>query len=258
MKITFIVIILISMMSLFAQDDITPPFKKVWTFSSEEQLEQFIVVDDVIYYAAFDSYGAVDLATGKSIWSKNIPEEGSGSVFAYDDKNLYMSAGKYKLFAYDRTTFKELWSLPKKNYAGPMVLYSNTLFCSLHCGILSAINIDTHSIVWEIDMRSRATKDVKNEEYPTFHEMQVLDDRLIVTMYTGDMFVIDSKNGSILWQYKVCEKDETKCPSISGFAHDGEKIYLATSKQNLIVLQLNNGKKLFQADTEDDLGRISV
>ena len=119
--------------------EIRPPFRKLWQFNTKGQIERFIIADAAVCFGAMDSYGAVDLATGKSLWVRDVPDSCFSSDVAYDGTVLFVGVGKGKLVACEPRTGRVLWDVPMTSYAYPMTVHNNVLLCQLDEGELTAL-----------------------------------------------------------------------------------------------------------------------
>src|SRR5207245_6828924 len=94
-----------------APPPIHPPFKRLWAAPVRDQLQQSIVAGSTIYYRTNWAYGALDLATGKSLWQSPFANSINGSSIAYDGRTLYVAMRGQKLLACATGTGQVIWSL---------------------------------------------------------------------------------------------------------------------------------------------------
>jgi len=134
---------------------IHPPFVKTWEFRAHAQFENYIKSQDVVYFGTYDSYGAVDLRTGRRLWETTLPESVSGVHVAFDGKTLFAAAGQWKLVACEPKTGKARWSLPLKGYSGPMVVAGGVLYCEIKDGVLTALDTRTRKSRWSLNLEPR-------------------------------------------------------------------------------------------------------
>jgi len=251
-----------------AQGTLRPPFRKLWSFNAEAQIDSFVVTELVVFFGAYDCYGAVDLATGRLLWSVS-PSQGLMSPYhsdthvAYDGDTLYVAIGRQKLAAYEAQTGKERWSLPMKGRGSrvgsgsEIGVYKGTVFCELEDGVLAAIDTTTRVQRWATKLRVKslvqcwATKlNVKwlFGEETSDGRMSVKpfvdDDSLFVGTYAGQVLSLDPQTGQVRWRHVVAEGEHHRW--VSGIAADRQRLYCTTAGGELVALNLGSGRILWR------------
>ncbi len=223
-----------------AEGTLRPPFKKLWSFKTEDQVDSFLVTDLAVFFGTFHCYGAVDLATGRLLWQAPIPKKHFGAHVAYDGDTLYVAIGLQKLGAYEPQTGEELWSLPMKDYASEIAACDGTVFCELEAGVLSAIDTRTRVQRW-------ATKlsDVRMSVRPF-----VNGDSLLVVTYAGQVLSLDPETGRVRWRQAVVEGEEYW---VSGIVADRERLYCTTRSGELVALDLGSGRPLWRFAAQEGI-----
>jgi outer membrane protein assembly factor BamB len=223
-----------------------PPFVKTWEYDAHEldQFESFQVVEDTIYYGSFDHYGALNLATGKVLWEKAIPEKAFGVEIACDGKTLYVAIGENNLIACQAQTGESLWSLPREGYSGPILLLGDILYCELNIGTLTALEAGTHKPLWNFDLGTPTRSKERFNEFGLANTLAASGGRLFIGTRTGEVICLNSKTGKIIWRYgPIADEKE---PSVPGLAVDSGHVYFGTTGGTLGALSITTGKRVWQ------------
>jgi alcohol dehydrogenase (cytochrome c) len=156
---------------------------------------------DRLFRGATDgSFFALDLRSGKILWSKSVldPEKGErftmapiaweGRVFVGDAVSDNGMAGR--VFAFDESTGRELWSTPTINAASwPKGAQTGG------GGMWSSFSLDAATGELFVPVANPA---------PDFDHKARPGDNL----YTNSVLVLDARNGRVLWHYQVTPNDE--------------------------------------------------
>jgi outer membrane protein assembly factor BamB len=171
---------------------VRPPFRKVWKYKGTELIElPPIVVDGRVYF--IDNAGlyvALDAATGKVIWKKQLSSLNASSP-AYDHGVLYsVSLEPGQALAVRARDGKVLWRKPLDSRAesSPLVVRGRMYFGD-EGGQLYALDTKDGSTVWQTGL----TGSIK--------AAPALDGGvLFVGDYGGNMNAIRASDGKLEWQ----------------------------------------------------------
>lgn len=217
-----------------------PPFVKAWEFQAHAQFENYVKSQDVVYFGTYDSYGAVDLRTGRRLWETTLPESVSGVHVAFDGKTLFAAAGQWKLVACEPKTGKARWSLPLKGYSGPMVAAGGVLYCELKDGVLTALDTRTRKSRWSLNLEPRPLPKKSMRNLGMSADPLIIEGRLFVGTNAGEVICLDPGTGKIRWRHSAgTSEDEI---GITGLAADANRVYFTTDSGELRALKIGSGK----------------
>jgi outer membrane protein assembly factor BamB len=199
-----------------AADSLQPGRRLAWSYRTEGTFltGSPIIVDGVVYAGTRDENGdgnsalhAVDLATGKRLWTRPIPSSVTGSVAAGDGR-IFVPSLRGSLFAVDARTGKLAWrhdpeAAPAPNnqraygYYSPTVVDGTVLwayqtrFGKASQGLLAALDTRTGDIRWEAPMTGATMSD---------GTPAVADGKVFVGNQTADRVIAyDLETGDRLW-----------------------------------------------------------
>jgi outer membrane protein assembly factor BamB len=234
---------------LSAQRSPHPPFKKLWGLEREEQVESFVISGGAIYFGAWGlrgaAYGAADLATGRRLWVKTVPDK-SGTNVADDGKALFVSIGEWKLLACDPRTGKQRWSMPLKGFGSPMAARGGLLFCQLQDGVMSAIDTRTHKPRWTCRLSQKPLTWTCGGKAATGISAVPLfaGGRMFVGTYGAEVLCLHPQTGRVQWRHAAKQTGQEK--SVTGIVADGGRVYFATDLGEVEALDINSGKRLWR------------
>ncbi len=223
---------------------LSPPFRKTWEFTTRGQIEHFVVADGEIYFGAMDSYGAVDLATGKRLWVKDVREPYFSSDIAFDGSVLFVGLGKGELISCQPKTGQVLWSLPMPSYAYPMTAHDGALLCLLREGELTALDTRTRKPRWTASL---SPKEQRTKPYLGIWIKPVVEsDCVIVATYANELLCLHLRDGRERWRYQFAE-------TVKGVATDRNRVYATVRNGELVALDSDSGTRLWCIAAEDDI-----
>ncbi|OGF65009.1 MAG: hypothetical protein A2Y62_14375 [Candidatus Fischerbacteria bacterium RBG_13_37_8] len=235
-----VIIILLCLSNVYTQDNSAPPLKKIWEFNNDEQFSHFIIRHNTLYYSTLNSFGAIDINTGSLLWKKQITEGYSGTYIASDERNLYVTTGDGRLIVYDINTFEQLWGRPIRTQIGSMAIIGNKLICIINDGILSAINTETHDLIWKADLKILARSKRAPKHLRMSIEPIIKQNSLIISTYTGEIMALNPATGIFQWHNKLCEPDE-RCWA-TGMTVSENKLFFTRNTGGIVALHFHNGR----------------
>ncbi|MHB1458631.1 MAG: PQQ-binding-like beta-propeller repeat protein [Armatimonadota bacterium] len=217
-----------------------PPFRKAWELSVGDTIIDAAFSKDAIYFGTYESYGAIDLKTGKFLWTRNFPKKYFGAHIACQGNILFVSIGEWRTLACDGRTGDELWSEPLKGYSGPMLASDRRLFCELPDGVLTIIDTQTFDVLWIMDLetgKKAGSRDLGIAGTPVIY-----DDRLFVGTFAGEVLCLNPQTGQIIWKHQITTGDE---PMITGISVDNDYVCYSLFQGPIVMLDINTGKQLW-------------
>ena len=211
-----------------------------------------IIVERNIVYVS-DNIGflyAYDYIRKKIIWAKNFKVPFRSNLKIVNDKlaaanqnnNLYIidknSGGNLKLIPTEETTIKN-------NFINNLSADEKNLYFLNTYGSLYSIEIDSKKINWFINLNQSLELNPSNL---FFGNQIVLENSKIVVSSNNFTYVLDSKNGSII--YKKNFSSLVK-PIINN-----DYLFLISKNNLLISMDLRNGKILFSHDLNDEISNF--
>jgi outer membrane protein assembly factor BamB len=227
------------------------PFKRLWGFTPRNWrhnfIDNFVVAGRTVYFGAYESYGAIDLATGRKLWEKSTPAYYKMARVAYDGASLYVAAQAWKLIACDPNTGKELWSMPGSSSPGQIVVGQGLVICQLNAGLLTAVDAKTHKPRWTRNLIGWFDRDdmVNGRVYVS---PAMIDGSLIVETYPAAVYRLDPQTGKTLWQHRL---GGAGSDTVVGVTADAHHVYFSSRSGELTALDLKSGKPVWTSDVDD-------
>jgi outer membrane protein assembly factor BamB len=168
--------------------------KLLWKIEATPPLTgRAAVADGIVYFGSADGriYG-VDVATGREVWGSGIVAQGAVEAQpTVADGRVLIGAGDSRVYALAADKGGEYWrhSTPDAIYARPLVI-SNTVFVASAGNTLSALNVVTGDLVWELDANS-ALRHAPAWADGTLYYVAAADPHL---------YAVDAATGNPLWQ----------------------------------------------------------
>jgi outer membrane protein assembly factor BamB len=169
--------------------------KLLWKIDATAPLTgRAAVADGIVYFGSADGriYG-VDIATGREVWGSGIAAQGAVEAQpTVTDGRVLIGAGDSRVYALAADKGGEYWrhSTPDAIYARPLVI-SDTVFVASAGNTLSALNVVTGDLVWELDANS-ALRHAPAWADGTLYYVAAADPHL---------YAVDAATGNPLWQF---------------------------------------------------------
>ena len=168
--------------------------KLLWKIDATPPLTgRAAVADGIVYFGSADGriYG-VDAATGQEVWGSGIVAQGAVEAQpTVVDGRVLIGAGDSRMYALAADKGGEYWrhSTPDAIYARPLVI-SDTVYVASAGNTLSALNVLTGDLTWELDAKS-ALRHTPAWADGTLYYVAAADPHL---------YAVDAATGNPLWQ----------------------------------------------------------
>ena len=222
--------------------------KLVFKFPTQGHIERPPVIHENIAYIGFGSFGigALDLKTNKLLWQKKAIKNGKLHVDAtpviYNDMlcsvSIYDFKGVFCLNPKDGNEIFDLkMALSPKSEVG---ISSDILFGYATEANMSDLKFNTESNFFIANLKDRKmVKEVKLRGYNFFAPIVIPDNKVFVTLSTGDLITISLTNGDITYVGEFPE------PFISNsFLVDGALCAIGIMGQELCYKPVKGGYAL--------------
>jgi len=167
-------------------------------FSNKKNI--LIIVDSIA------KYYAIDINNGNLLWSKNNSTPFNSQVKIYQNK-FFVIDSENIIRCYSIKTGKEIWSLEtdtsfiSSQKRLSLVIKNNTLYVNNSVGDVSAVNINSGSLIWQTPTQSSMI-------YEDTFSLQTSDltingNSLFFSNNRNEFFSIDSISGSLNWKQKI-------------------------------------------------------
>jgi outer membrane protein assembly factor BamB len=172
---------------------------------------------------------AIDAASGAVKWQYEIkgPIEQQPS---YADGVVYFTSGENRIYAVDADKGAWKWQYDReapdsftiRGYAAPLVWHGR-VYVGFSDGYLACLQAATGDVVWARSLAGDATRFMDVDSTPV-----VVGDTLYASSYSGGVYALDPKDGSIKWRFDVEGAGTVR-------VHRG-RVYFAAAKFGLYCL----------------------
>ena len=200
--------------------------------------DKLIVADNIA------KYYSVNLKSGELIWSKNNQYPFNSEIKVFKDKFFVIDFNN-TLRCYKIKDGSECWKLitessftvPNNKYS--LVIVDNLIIFNNSIGDITAVNIFSGSIIWQLPTQSRSSI---NQTYNYKSSKLVTDGKsLFFSNNKNEFYSIDLKTGSINWKNDI---NSSLTPIIFN-----EFIFTISNEGYLFVIQKNKGNIIRIKDT---------
>jgi outer membrane protein assembly factor BamB len=191
--------------SLYAFDAVSG--RILWRRGLEGGVSQprYVASEKTVYVGTLGGmFYALDATTGAERWSYRIkgPIE-SQPVWA--DGIVYFTSGENRVYALDARKGGWKWQYDReapetftiRGYGAPLVA-NGRVYVGFSDGYLACLSAGTGDVVWARPFGGDAVRFVDVDSTPLLH-----DGTLYISSYTGGVYALDPKDGSVRWRYEV-------------------------------------------------------
>jgi len=172
---------------------------------------------------------ALDIKTGKTIWSRPVagPVESAPSVY---EGKIYVGCNKGILYSLDAATGKPLWTYRTGgSIQGQPLTSGGRVFAGCSLQKFFALEADTGKLIWKRNVRGSIEGGAAG-----------MDDIVVVGTKLGAVYAFDERNGKTLWTYHGTGWVKSN-PTIYKGA-----VYVGSHYGFLTALDLRTGRRLWR------------
>ena len=151
-------------------------------------------------------YYALDIVTGKVIWSKNNIAPFNSQIKIYKDK-FFVVDFQNILRAYSIKDGKEIWNIKTNNSLIrsqkklSMVIVKDKIYFNNSSGDISSVNIESGELQWQ---RPTQSSFIFDEGYPLkTSDIIAHNENLYFSTNKNQFFALDIKTGIVNWEQKI-------------------------------------------------------
>lgn len=214
-----------------------PTFTQVWSIRLQTEIQSLGVGEQAVYFGTNDSFGALDQATGKKIWSKNLTSPQLGAFVAEGEGKVFASIGQGALWAYDAKTGKQAWMAKRDGFASPIAFYNQAVYAETSLGKFSALNPANGKPLWTADMAGASVS----------AKPMRIGRAILVGTKLGTVWAFDKDSGKPIWHF---DKKNAKTQSI---VLGEDRAYAFFDDGAVVALSLETGQKVWAFYTNNGL-----
>jgi len=214
----------------------TLEYKLEWAPAGEPLIE-----DGDIYVGGSDGrFHCLNIATGEEKWMRNL-QLMNFSRPAATDNVLVFQTGRDRVLALDRDTGEWVWEhqhLRAEDLAlrslAPPVIKDGRLFAGLSGGAVVSLEAETGKLLWKVvPFGDQKFRDV---DAP----LEVDEDTVFAVSAAGKTAALSRKTGRTYWMFER--------GGMAGAALEGDTLYLATDRAEMIAIDKVTGKEMWSTD----------
>ena len=223
-------------------------WKKNYYSKSEKKLKPILQFDNngkfLIVADNIAKYYMMDLVNGNLIWSKNNLAPFNSQIKIYKDKFFIVDFSN-TLRCFSLKDGNELWNIKTENSLIrsqkklSMVIVDNLVYFNNSIGDISAVNIDTAELLWQLPTQSSLI-------YEAAFSLETSDiitdsNSLFFSNNKNQLFSIDLSSGNFNWENKA---NSNLKPTLIG-----DYLFTISIEGYLMVIEKNSGNIIRVTDT---------
>lgn len=208
----------------------------VWASRVQSEITDVAIEENRAAFGTYESFGLIDLATGKRVWAASAGKDALGTRIAIGGRQVVVSIGMGPLTFRDAGTGKPLGTMTRKGYASPVAIDGATVYTELQVGTLAAIDLAARKTKWTYDLGREGDAAILS-----FPPRRAGNDLLVGTR-KGRLALLDIATGKPRWATEFGDN------AVSGVAWDYERIYAATARGWIAALGRNTGSVVWTHD----------
>ena len=192
--------------------------------------KRLIVADNI------SKYYALDIESGKVLWSKNNTAPFNSQIKIYKDK-FFIIDFENILRAYSIVDGREIWNIKTENSLVrsqkklSMVIIKDKIYFNNSLGDISAVEIESGELIWQIPTQSTLTYD---EGYSLKTSDIIADSQtLFFSNNKNEFYSLNIKTGGVNWKQKI--NSNLRPTLIDSY------IFTISLKGYLIIIEKNSG-----------------
>jgi outer membrane protein assembly factor BamB len=215
---------------------------ELWTFKTEYPvLGAPLIVGDRVYIATDRAVHALDVKSGKLIWTSRTAEEAASFLTgapAYEDGVIYANAGKL-LFALDGQTGKEIWRVEKDEQFWGLAVANNLIYVPSWDRHLYAFDRLTGEELWEFEGAGE------------FWSAPAVTSETVYAGNNDQFYALDARSGELLWSFQASGEPVSEPLVTDGvvyFSDSNHEVQHGT--RHLYALDAGTGEQLWVFEKE--------
>ncbi len=205
-----------------------------------------VISGATIYAAASDGeVAAFDRNSGKTLWEADVETPLSGGVGVYEDA-LFLGSSDGFVLKLDAKSGARLWATPLRGeILAPPQSNGKVVVAQTYDGKLQGLDFSTGSMLWTYDSNIPVLT-VRGTSTPIVH-----NDRVYAGFANGRVLALNAQTGAVVWEVRVAisqgRSEIERLVDIDGTMElAGNELYAASYQGNLVAIDVENGRKLWQ------------
>jgi len=172
--------------------------KPILTFANDKN--NLIVADNIA------KYYAIDIKTGKLLWTKNNSAPFNSQIKIYKNK-FFLTDFENILRCYSIKDGKELWNVKtdtafiKSQKKLSIIIFEEKIFFNNSIGDVSAIDVDTGKLLWQTPTQDSSIYESAFQLKTS--DLIVSNKSIFFSNNKNEFFSIDIDTGSLIWKQKI-------------------------------------------------------
>ena len=172
--------------------------KPILTFANDQNI--LIVADNIA------KYYALDIKTGKLLWTKNNSAPFNSQIKIYKNK-FFITDFENILRCYSIKDGKELWNVKtdtafiKSQKKLSIIIFEEKIFFNNSIGDVSAIDVDTGKLLWQTPTQDSSIYESAFQLKTS--DLIVSNKSIFFSNNKNEFFSIDIDTGSLIWKQKI-------------------------------------------------------
>ncbi len=214
----------------------SPTLDRVWSIRLQTEIQSYSIGEKLIFFGTNDSFGVIDQATGKKVWSKPVAMPQLGSHVAENEGVFFASVGQGNLSAFNSQTGKPIWTFRRTGYASPIGSYNRALYAEQDQGKLAAFSFEGKPI-WSADL-AKSTLSTKPIRFGK---------AIFAGVKSGSIFGFDKDTGKQIW--KIKERNS----AVQSLLVAEDRLIATYDDGSVLGLSLETGQRMWAVYTNNGL-----
>jgi len=210
---------------------------QIWVCRVDSEFTDFRSSGSQLAFGTYNSYGLIDLDSGKKKWAAPLKEGELGVKVACDGTLIVASIGSGAIVATDSASGKPLWKVQHKGYSSPITISAGHLYAETAPSKLEAIDTATHKSLWSAPIEPT----IKSPEQQIAVAPLAMGDSLLIGTRAGTVILLDAQ-GKEQWRSPLSDSP------IQSLQFDDERIYVCSARGMLFALGRNTGTVVWRYD----------
>ena len=193
-------------------------------------------------------YYALDIITGKLLWSKNNSSPFNSQIKTYKDK-FFVIDFENVLRSYSIIDGSEVWkvktetSFIKSQKKLSFIILDNKIFFNNSVGDLTAINIENGDLLWQISPQQKLV--YQEAFFLKTSDLIGVKNNLLFSNEDNNFYSIDSATGTLNWKQKINSSLRSTVTDDIIFTFTMEGFLVLTDLETGIIIRANDIFKIY-------------